>query len=77
MIQAKFSCSDEELAFLNRYKNYGFRDKSSMIREALNLFRKERELEQLRQSADLYAIVYDEDSELKELTDAAVQGWPE
>ncbi len=77
MIQTKFSCSDEELAFLNRYKNYGFRDKSSMIREALNLFRKECELKQLRQSADLYAMIYDEDAELKELTEAAVKGWPE
>jgi len=31
----------------------------------------------LRESADLYAETYLEDSELKALTDSAVQGWPE
>jgi hypothetical protein len=48
-----------------------------MMREALNLLRKERELEKLRQSADLYTETYDEDSERKELTATAVHGWPE
>lgn len=77
MLQAKFSCKEDQVAFLNSYKEYGFKDKSSMIREALNLLRKERELEKLRESAELYAETYDEDSELKELTAAAVHGWPE
>ena len=77
MQQAKFSCKEDQVAFLNSYKEYGFKDKSSMIREALNLLRKERELEKLRESAELYAETYDEDSELKELTATATHGWPE
>jgi len=77
MPQAKFSCKEDQVAFLNRYKEYGFKDKSSMIREALNLLRKERELQKMRQSADLYAETYDEDSEIKELTASAAHGWPE
>jgi hypothetical protein len=77
MLQAKFSCKEDQVAFLNSYKDYGFKDKSSMMREALNLLRKERNLQKLRQSADLYAETYDEDSELKELTATAARGWPE
>jgi hypothetical protein len=76
-VQAKFNIYEDQVIFLNSYRNYGFKDKSSMMREALNLLRKERELQRLRQSADLYAELYGEDSELKSLTDAAVQGWPE
>jgi hypothetical protein len=77
MLQAKFSCKEDQVTFLNSYKDYGFKDKSSMMREALNLLRKERNLQKLRQSADLYAETYDEDSELKELTATAARGWPE
>jgi Arc/MetJ-type ribon-helix-helix transcriptional regulator len=77
MIQAKFSCKEDQVAFLSSYKEYGFKDKSSMIREALDLLRKECEAQKLRQSAELYAEIYDEDSELREMTDMAVHGWPE
>ena len=77
MLQAKFSCKEDQVTFLNSYKDYGFKDKSAMMREALNLLRKERDLQKLRQSADLYAETYDEDSELKELTATATHGWPE
>jgi len=77
ILQTKFSCKEDQVAFLNSHKDYGFKDKSSMIREALNLLRKERELEKLRQSADLYTETYDEDFELNELTATAVHGWPE
>jgi hypothetical protein len=77
MLQAKFNCTEGQVAFLNSYKEYGFKDKSSMIREALNLLKKERAKEKLRQSAELYAEIYSEDSELKELTAVAADGWPE
>ena len=77
MLQAKFSCKEDQIAFLNSYRDYGFKDKSSMIREALNLLRKERDRQTLQQSADLYAETYDKDSELRELTAATAHGWPE
>jgi len=76
MLQAKFSCKEDQMAFLNSHKEYGFKNKSSMIREALNLLRKKRELEELQESAELYAEIYDEDSDLKELTATAAHGWP-
>jgi len=77
MQQAKFSCKENQIEFLNNYKDYGFKDKSAMVRESLNLLREKLESQKLRESADLYAETYMEDSELKALTDSAAQGWPE
>jgi hypothetical protein len=77
MQQAKFSCKENQVEFLNNYKDYGFKDKSAMVRESLNLLREKLESQKLRESADLYAEIYMEDSELKALTDSATQGWPE
>ena len=77
MQQAKFSCQENQVEFLSNYKNYGFKDKSAMVRESLNLLREKFEAQKLMESADLYAETYMEDSELKVLTDSAVQGWPE
>ena len=77
MLQAKFSVEETQVQFLNNYKRYGFKDKSSMLREAIARFKKEVELESLRKSADLYSEIYSEDDELQELTETALQGWPE
>ena len=77
MQQAKFSLTPSLIEFLNHYKQYGFRDKSSMVQAALLELKKEFEQENLKQSADLYAELYAEDEELQELTQTAVTGWPE
>ena len=77
MLQAKFSVEEVQVHFLNNFKAHGFKDKSSMLRAAIDHFKKDMELESLKKSADLYAEVYAEDGDLKELTDTAVAGWPE
>lgn len=77
MRQAKFSFKENHVEFLTHYKDYGFKDKSAMVRESLNLLREKLESRKLRESADLYANIYREDSELKALTDSAARGWPE
>ena len=77
MLQAKFSVEETQALFLSNFKAYGFKDKSSMIRAAIDHFKKEIELESLRKSADLYSEIYSEDDDLKELTETAVIGWPE
>jgi len=63
--------TDPLMEFLCNYKLYGFDNKSSMVREAL--LRLKRELE-LKQSADLNAEIYEEDADLRELTETAVRG---
>jgi len=77
MLQAKFSVEEEQARFLDNYKEYGFKDKSSMLRTAINHLKKEFELERLKKSADLYSEIYSEDEGLKELTETAATGWPE
>jgi len=77
MLQAKFSIEETQGQFLNNYKKYGFKDKSSMLRTAITHFKKEIEQEKLRQSAELYSELYAQDNELKELTDNALTDWPE
>jgi hypothetical protein len=77
MLQAKFSVQETQAYFLSNFKAYGFKDKSSMLRAAIDHFKKKMELESLRKSADLYSEIYSEDDDLKELTETAIIGWPE
>ena len=77
MLQAKFSVEEGQVHFLNNFKVHGFKDKSSMLRAAIDHFKKNMELESLKKSADLYAEIYSEDDDLQDLTDTAVSGWPE
>jgi len=76
MQQVKFSLPISLIEFLNEYKFYGFKDKSSMVRTALLRLKEELELQSLRQSANLYAEIYEADNELQELTQVAIVGWP-
>jgi len=77
MLQAKFSVEETQAQFLNNFKAYGFKDKSAMLRTALDHFKKEMELESLKKSADLYSEIYSENDDLKELTETSLNGWPE
>lgn len=77
MQQVKISIEETQIGFLNDHGKYGFKDKSSMVRAALHRLRKEFELESLKESADLYAELYDSDADLRKLTDSAISGWPE
>ena len=77
MLQAKYSVEEKQAHFLSNYKTYGFKDRSSMLRAAIEHFIKKIELESLRKSADLYSEIYSKDDDLKELTETAVTGWPE
>ena len=77
MPQAKFSVKESQARFLNSFKDHGFKDKSAMVRTAIDHFKKELKLKRLKQSADLYSEIYSEDTELKELTEATITWWPE
>jgi hypothetical protein len=77
MQQAKFSLSPPLVEFLNDYKRFGFKDKSSMVQVALQRLEEQFTLQQLQQSAKLYAELYEEEAELQELTETAITGWPE
>lgn len=77
MMQSKVSISDEQYLFVNQYKSFGFKNKSSLFRKALELLIAEYKKQQLAKSAQLYAEIYSTDSDLQELTDSAISDWPE
>ena len=76
MLQKKFSVHEAQEEFLSKYKTYGFRDKSSMVRKAIDQLQSKLELDALKESAELYSEIYSEDDDLKEITHSAITGWP-
>ena len=76
MIQAKFSLEESHIQFLEQCKRYGFKDKSDVVRTALDRLYTELAQQRLCESADLYAEVYKDDDETQEWTDAALSEWP-
>jgi hypothetical protein len=76
MIQAKFSLEESHIQFLEQCKRYGFKDKSHVVRTALDRLSKELAQQRLCDSATLYAEIYEEDDETQEWTDAALSEWP-
>jgi Arc/MetJ-type ribon-helix-helix transcriptional regulator len=77
MIQAKFTLEQSHIDFLEQFKDRGFKDKSSIVRMALEKLHQELEQQELVESAELYAQLYAEDVELRQLTDLALGDWPE
>ena len=77
MLQTKVSLKDTHIEFLQNFQKLGFKDKSEMMRAALDRLKKEILEQQLRESAELYAEAYETDSDLQELTESAVSEWPE
>lgn len=76
MTEIKLKLKEDQITFLHECKKLGFKDKSSLVRTALEHFRKDIESKDLKKSADLYAELYKEDQELHELTESAISGWP-
>lgn len=77
MIQAKFSLKASHLEFIEQCRDHGFKDRSEVVRSALDRLMAELAQQRLFDSADLYAQIYDRDDETKEWTDAALSEWPE
>jgi hypothetical protein len=76
MEQAKISFEKDHITFLNKYQELGYKDKSSLVRSAIEHFIKSVEKQKLAKSAKLYAEIYREDSDLRNLTNSAIEDWP-
>ena len=76
MAQAKFTIEQSHIDFLEQFKDRGFKDKSEIVRLALDRLAQELERQELIQSADSYAELYRADEELQQLTNAASMSWP-
>jgi len=77
MKQTKVSLKESHIELLESFRELGFKDKSEMMRTALDRLEKELIEQKLRESARLYAEIYEEDHDLKELTESAISEWPE
>ncbi|MBE0645435.1 MAG: hypothetical protein IH600_15230 [Bacteroidetes bacterium] len=77
MIQAKFSINEAHLLVLEECKKYGFKDKSALVRAAIDLLSTQFEQQRLQESAALYAEIYEQDEETREWTDDALTAWPQ
>lgn len=71
MIQT-ITIDDKQVDFLNKFSQYGFKKQEDLVSEALEPLRRDLEQKSLEDSADLYAEIYDEDSDLQELTELAL-----
>jgi Arc/MetJ-type ribon-helix-helix transcriptional regulator len=76
MPQAKFSLSEAQINFINRHEAWGFPDRSALVRQALDQMQAKLAQERLAESARLYAEVYAEELELRDLAEAALEDWP-
>jgi Arc/MetJ-type ribon-helix-helix transcriptional regulator len=77
MIQSKFSLETAQVTFLEQHQTYGFKDKSEVVRFALQSLEQSLEQKHLYESAELYAQIYEEDLEIKDLAEVALVEWPE
>ncbi|MBI5592552.1 MAG: hypothetical protein HY881_18960 [Deltaproteobacteria bacterium] len=76
MIQAKFRLKESYIQFIEQCNRYGFKDKSDVVRTAIDRLITELTQQRLCESAALYADVYKEDGETQEWTDASLSEWP-
>jgi Arc/MetJ-type ribon-helix-helix transcriptional regulator len=76
MIPTKITLEQSQIDFLSQFKGLGFKDKSSLVRSALNQLQQQIEKQDLERSADLYAEIYKEDEDIQKLTALAGADWP-
>jgi Arc/MetJ-type ribon-helix-helix transcriptional regulator len=77
MIQAKFSLEKAQVEFLEQFKACGFKDKSEVVRVAIEHLYQKLEQQSLLASAELYAQLYEEEEEIKKLVEDGLAEWPE
>jgi Arc/MetJ-type ribon-helix-helix transcriptional regulator len=77
MTTIELTLEDSQIDFLEQCQSYGFKNKSEAIRAAIkHLSEQLEDQQQLNESAELYAELYETDDEMRELTESALSGWP-
>ncbi len=77
MQQTKISFEENQIRFINKYEELGFKDKSSLVRTAIEEYIKIKRKQELVESANLYNKIYHDDPDLQDLTNSATEDWPE
>lgn len=63
---------EKQAEFVKGYSQYGFKNKDDLVKEAINRLQNDLRKKTLEESADLYAEIYSEDADLRELTRLAL-----
>ncbi|GEM_PF-3473447 len=75
MVQTKITLTEELKNFLAFHKELGYKNKSDMIREALEVLKQNIEQKQLEQSAQLYSEIYINDKDSREWLEDTITDW--
>ncbi|NES22268.1 MAG: hypothetical protein F6K41_25930 [Symploca sp. SIO3E6] len=76
MKEQTFKLDEFTISFLERCQEYGFQDASEVVRTALAKLQLALNVDNLQESANLYAEIYENNQELQELTEAGLEEWP-
>lgn len=71
--EQKFHLDQKEAQFLDRYREYGFKDKNELVKAALQRLQLELESRELPDSAELNAETVPEDGQLPALTESGLE----
>jgi translation initiation factor 2B subunit (eIF-2B alpha/beta/delta family) len=71
MPQIKVVLKDAEFDFVENHLSYGFKSKTELVNKAISAFRKQLREKAIAESAELYQEIYEQDEELRELTNDA------
>ena len=77
MPQVKVTLEGDAIAFIDNHKKYGYSSRTALVRDAISLLQQQLEQKELEESARIYQEIYEEDTELQELTDGAATEWLE
>ena len=75
-MQLRIELEAPQLQFLEQCQRYGFQDRETLVREAIERLRLALESLALQESAALYAEVYESCEETQQLTEATLTSWP-
>ncbi len=75
MPQVKVTLEENQIAFTDNHRKYGYSSRTELVKKAIALLQQEIEKQELEESARIYQEIYEADSELQELTEMAATEW--
>ena len=77
MEQIKISLKKEQIEFIQNHSKFGFKDRSSLIRKAVEVLKENIESDNLRASAKILSEIYSNDDRTKDWIKDSNKSWPD
>ncbi len=71
MPQVTVTLEGKAISFIENHQKYGYSSRTELVKDAISRLQQELEHKELEESARIYQEIYNEDAELRELTDGA------